>query len=59
MVNAINGFSDIEKPLMGVRERGNHVRNGKGQALAHDILDADAPRRGKKSRTPKVRQERQ
>lgn len=28
------------------------------QALAQDILDADAPRRGKKSRTPKVRQER-
>eukprot|EP00731_Ephydatia_muelleri_P020065 Em0012g890a len=28
------------------------------QALAQDILDSDAPRRGKKSRTPKVRQER-
>ena len=59
MVNAINGFSDIDEKFIGVRERGNHVRNGKGQALAHDILDADPPRRGKKSRTPKVRQERQ
>ena len=30
MVNAINGFSDIDEKFIGVRERGNHVRNGKG-----------------------------